>query len=177
MRARSGKGDVLAALGGGGGGAGGGIWMAGSSRTGAASIISAVGLLSILGVAGSAAWLAGTVPDDATAGAARDSRLRGAGFATGTGAGAADGAGATEGVGVTEGAEIATSLAVNTIAGGFSSGLPNHGIRLSQPNVVDAAANMCTTAESANPSAKRRRNTGPGQNEEGSVTQCAEGEG
>ena len=161
MRARSGKGDVLAALGGGGGG---GVATVGSSRTGAASIAGAGAPVSVFGVAGSAAWLAGTVPDDATTGAARNSRLRGAGFAIGTGAGA------SAGVGATAGAASATSLAVNTIAGGFSSGLPNHGIRLSQPNVVDAAANICTIAESTNPSAKRRRNTGPGQNEEGSVT-------
>ena len=171
MRARSGKDDVLAALEGGGGGAGVCAGTGVSSRTGAASSAGAGGLVSVLGVAGSTVWLAGIVPDDATTGAARDSRLRGAGFATGTGAGA------TEGAGATAGAASATSLAVNTIAGGFSSGLPNHGIRLSQPNVVDAAANMCTTAESANPSAKRRRNTGPGQNGEASVTSGAEWEG
>ena len=174
MRARSGKGDVLAVLGGGGGGVAGGVGdgveMGGSSRTGAASIAGAGGPVPVLGGAGSATWLAGSVPDDATTGAARDSRLRGTGFAT------AAGAGATGGASATEGAARATSLAVNTIAGGFSSGLPNQGIRLSQPNVVDAAANRCTTAESANPSAKRRRKTGPGQNGEAPVTSRAERE-
>ena len=70
------------------------------------------------------------------------------------GTGAATG-GAGAGGGVINLARITT--------GGFSSGLPNHGIRLSQPYAVEKPPNRCTTIDSVMPSANWRGSTVPGQ--------------
>ena len=46
---------------------------------------------------------------------------------------------------------------------GGSSGLANHGIRFNQPNAVEKPSRTCKPTDKANPSAKRRLNTGAGQ--------------
>ena len=48
-------------------------------------------------------------------------------------------------------------------AKGGSSGLANHGLRFNQPNAVEKPSRTCNPSDRANPSAKRRLNTGAGQ--------------